>query len=848
MSDDLAQTFLSMTFPALSPSLTLILTTLICAPLLVEISRLIFNIFRRLYFMILRLIRVLGEQVQCFYCGRNRFLSAQFSFKARSWYCDECCSYNYRNPITGEILDISPEQQQIYGVRSSDSFVARKNPSLVRSVSQDILCERCIDNQDKAMQLLRNFDDNYDISKDPDFEFYDACIEAYRRELDDIYPSVCANCAPRVSAHLNSQDYRIKTSQLQRDLIRSKTERARTRHWSEIIAKWFSMSRKLTLSSVTVWVFMGFLWMGVQMTMLLVYAYGARYPKLFSYQRLLEYGANFNDPIQTSTSLLIYDHFTFFMGFLQYTSCFFASSSLFTSVECTYARYKIITWLAWLSLITLRFCPVWLQLVRKPGAEIGNKRAYRLVQILLFTIRVSSVYILSLSWSESSFITLNNCFYWITIMGIFFSLIILRIRTPPTIHVAKPADLYHYVSIGNEVVKMRDKDYREHRRRIENFDASTESVSSWHNKPSLVTTTSPFSQFNGEGWESHLSSLSLCDSLSSTSRPAERRRQRGTIFTNGFQSSSSKLNDAADTSLANYEDSVDEDVSRGSSLRLRSNPSGFRNGVWSQNQKVEFTNGSPSPFVTVAAFPVVKRSENESRRMLFKETGNKWQTSNQKQTSDSGGDWISQQKFFPPEETTGIEDMFNKMCRIEENQLVEALLQMKRTWTQQGRTTRTFIIITALARGLSIYSPSIFQLIYLLAITIIFFYIVFKILKLRQYLAPSHSTIINSKSTSSLVSQVDPRPITKYALYLWYLAFILLVRLSISIYRIVSIVSSHNELPNSVFSLTPALPDLLSLPLFFNVSNNIIQSKVTVEIVLGVLVDLILLVFGMKHP
>ena len=74
---------------------------------------------------------------------------------------------------------------------------------------------------------------------DPDYRAYEREYPNFRKNLEDRYPQVCANCEPRVRARIRQTGYEAKSDHLRRVIDRSKAGRAarhsRTWNWRSLL-------------------------------------------------------------------------------------------------------------------------------------------------------------------------------------------------------------------------------------------------------------------------------------------------------------------------------------------------------------------------------------------------------------------------------------------------------------------------------------------------------------------------------------------------------------------------------------------------------------------------------------
>ncbi|KAF1928558.1 uncharacterized protein M421DRAFT_420445 [Didymella exigua CBS 183.55] len=142
------------------------------------------------------------------------------------------------------------------------------NPAAARSSSPAmppepaaLFCSSCQRNQLLLNKTLAEYLPDED---DPDYAQYLASLDAYRSELEDRYPQVCARCLPRVQDQIRAAGYAAKADHLRRMMDRSR-EHSRTAHTSR--QAWtlraIALAKCVYIGSVLV----GLLWHAMGLTM-----------------------------------------------------------------------------------------------------------------------------------------------------------------------------------------------------------------------------------------------------------------------------------------------------------------------------------------------------------------------------------------------------------------------------------------------------------------------------------------------------------------------------------------------------------------------------------------------------
>lgn len=104
------------------------------------------------------------------------------------------------------------------------------------SPDETLFCPICIKNQHLSTQSLASYLPPPD---DPRYGEYEASYSEYRRHLEERYPQVCADCAPRVNQRIRDATYAAKADYLKRMMEMSKlndsVEKARSWSWRDLL-------------------------------------------------------------------------------------------------------------------------------------------------------------------------------------------------------------------------------------------------------------------------------------------------------------------------------------------------------------------------------------------------------------------------------------------------------------------------------------------------------------------------------------------------------------------------------------------------------------------------------------
>ncbi|GIC88411.1 uncharacterized protein Aud_004806 [Aspergillus udagawae] len=165
-----------------------------------------------------------SKRLSCFYCGRR---SAQADKNVRKWRCKHCEAVNYLDE-KGEITDppAAETNPTVYGPGATD--VSSESVDLTGS---GLFCAQCVRNQHLFTSALASY---FPSPEDPNYSAYEREYPSFRRNLEERYPQVCANCEPRVKERIRQAGYEAKSDHLRRMMDRSKAGRAarHARRWN----------------------------------------------------------------------------------------------------------------------------------------------------------------------------------------------------------------------------------------------------------------------------------------------------------------------------------------------------------------------------------------------------------------------------------------------------------------------------------------------------------------------------------------------------------------------------------------------------------------------------------------
>ncbi|KAI1343838.1 Ima1 N-terminal domain-containing protein [Xylariaceae sp. FL0016] len=166
--------------------------------------------------------------LRCFYCGRKS--SLRFDGQ-KSFECSDCDATNWLD----ENGDITDPPSTSSAVETNHVQYAIPRTSAVRSPSPTILsgtlgsddspfCATCLRNQHMLTTSLAQFEWPDDVST-AEYATRERKYYALRRDLEERYPQVCADCEPIVDSKLHQACYTAQTDHLKRTLARTRSQR-----------------------------------------------------------------------------------------------------------------------------------------------------------------------------------------------------------------------------------------------------------------------------------------------------------------------------------------------------------------------------------------------------------------------------------------------------------------------------------------------------------------------------------------------------------------------------------------------------------------------------------------------
>ncbi|KAF2184418.1 hypothetical protein K469DRAFT_727325 [Zopfia rhizophila CBS 207.26] len=192
--------------------------------------------------------RLIRRNLTCHYC--NQKSRNEHSGIPKSWLCPHCGSMNHldeRGDITDPpVGDSAPNIQYAQRIQRATSPVPAQ--------TEVTFCKTCQRNQHLLNRSLAEYLPDED---DPEYPQFEASIDAYRAQLEKMYPQVCDSCIGGVHSKIRGASYAAKTDYLRHILDRTRREptqyNAAKRDWTR---RFITVCNALYLFSVLV----GLLW------------------------------------------------------------------------------------------------------------------------------------------------------------------------------------------------------------------------------------------------------------------------------------------------------------------------------------------------------------------------------------------------------------------------------------------------------------------------------------------------------------------------------------------------------------------------------------------------------------
>ncbi|CAZ86243.1 unnamed protein product [Tuber melanosporum] len=178
--------------------------------------------------------------------------------------CPSCGNPNHFDE-RGEIRDFVPSTPEGQAPRfarkrhSPTSKVAHETPP-----ASPIFCRNCLNNQ----KIVSTRIGDYELPPDshPDLDYHiNVLFPRFQKELEERFPLVCADCAPRANEQIRSKNYKVKVESLRQMLAKS-GDPSRTRE--EKANSWGLFERLVWVLRGGVWCYSHFIvaaWAGMAM-------------------------------------------------------------------------------------------------------------------------------------------------------------------------------------------------------------------------------------------------------------------------------------------------------------------------------------------------------------------------------------------------------------------------------------------------------------------------------------------------------------------------------------------------------------------------------------------------------
>lgn len=90
---------------------------------------------------------------------------------------------------------------------------------MIDSPDESLFCQTCLKNQHIFSETLAAYFPSQDA---PNYAEFEKAYPAYRKDLEERYPQVCGDCAPRVQERIRATGYAAKTDHLRRMMERTR--------------------------------------------------------------------------------------------------------------------------------------------------------------------------------------------------------------------------------------------------------------------------------------------------------------------------------------------------------------------------------------------------------------------------------------------------------------------------------------------------------------------------------------------------------------------------------------------------------------------------------------------------
>ncbi|KAI1506192.1 Ima1 N-terminal domain-containing protein [Biscogniauxia marginata] len=185
--------------------------------------------------------------LRCFYCGRKSSLRFEGQ---KSFECSICDATNWLDE-NGEITDPPSTSPSIerdyvrYAIPRASSVLRSPSPSLPPDgpyFEDPVFCSTCLRNQHMLTSSLAQFEwpDN---PTSAEYAARERKYWALRKDLENRYPQMCAECEPKVERKLHDASYTAQTDHLRRMMDRTRSRRRDVKRRGildavDVVGKW----------------------------------------------------------------------------------------------------------------------------------------------------------------------------------------------------------------------------------------------------------------------------------------------------------------------------------------------------------------------------------------------------------------------------------------------------------------------------------------------------------------------------------------------------------------------------------------------------------------------------------
>ncbi|KAK6524277.1 hypothetical protein TWF694_005931 [Orbilia ellipsospora] len=345
------------------------------------------------------MLRSSKVKVLCFYCNKPSYIPKPGTGPVRRFDCPQCLAPNHLNE-KGEIMDPNPTPDRPL-IRYA---YERKSPNS-RRIKQEgsVCCRSCENNHAIIVQQLSNY---LPDESDPNYEYLAEHISDFRRQLEEKYPPLCADCAPKVNDRLRQINYKAKTQGLGR-LLQNTNKMVQSNRFAQPKTSLMSLMNGLMVLGWIAW--------GV--------AYWALILLLMFWQLNISIFAIPSDSNSTEA-----------IDSLNWTTCFRGSLEKgYLNNACYIASSRSVSYLFPWALVLFFYNYKWLQVHRNPGSYVEDWLPYLLCQAVVASFMGVSWWFLGpkgLLKTEKEIIILSNSCLIIEVLVLWVAFTSLKLVHP----------------------------------------------------------------------------------------------------------------------------------------------------------------------------------------------------------------------------------------------------------------------------------------------------------------------------------------------------------------------------------------------------------------------------------